>query len=61
MIGVFGARIDYFVTPNVAVGLETEYAISRGRTLTVGDAPPESGNLDSLVVSLGVRAFFLGL
>ncbi|MBY0277781.1 outer membrane beta-barrel protein [Candidatus Binatia bacterium] len=61
VIGVFGAGLDYFVTSNVAFGLETRYTISRGHTLTVGDAPPQSGNLDSLFVSLGVRAFFLDL
>lgn len=61
VIGVFGAGLDWFVTSNVAFGLETKYTISRGHTLQVGDAPPESGNLDSLFVSLGVRAWFLDL
>lgn len=61
VIGVLGAGLDYFVTPNVALGLETRYTISRGHTLTIGDGPPESGNLDALFVSLGVRAYFLDL
>ena len=61
VIGVFGAGIDYFITPNVSLGLETKYTISRGHTLTIDDGPPESGNLDSLFVSLGVRAFFVDI
>lgn len=57
VIGAFGGGVDYFVTSDIAFGLEAKYVVSRGHTLQVGDGPTLDGNLDSLFVSLGVRAY----
>ena len=61
VIGVFGAGIDYFVTKDIAFGLETKYTLSRGHTLRIADGPELSGNLDALFVSFGVRAYLFDL
>lgn len=55
-IGALGAGIDYFVTRNVAFGLEAKYVISRGHTLQIDGGEPLRGDLDALLISLGVRA-----
>lgn len=57
VIGAFGAGLDWFVTSDIAFGLEAKYAVSRGHKLRVGDGPELEGNLDSLFLSLGVRAY----
>jgi len=61
VIGSVGAGLDYRLTRDISVGLETRYIISRGQTLTVGDGPTRQGNLDSLLISFGVRAYFAEL
>jgi opacity protein-like surface antigen len=60
VIGALGLGLDYFVTKNIAFGLETKYIFSRGHTLQLEDGPVLGGNLDSLVISIGVRAFLFG-
>ena len=57
VIGAFGGGVDYFVTSDVAFGLEAKYIVSRGHTLQIDDGPKLDGNLDTLIVSLGVRAY----
>ena len=57
IIGAFGGGIDYFVTSDIAFGLEAKYVVSRGHTLQLDDGPELDGNLDSLFLSLGVRAY----
>lgn len=61
VIGAFGAGIDYFVTSDVSFGLETKYIVSRGHTLQIDDGPKLDGNLDTLIVSIGVRAYLFSL
>ena len=58
VIGSVGAGLDYRLTRDISVGLETKYIISRGQTLTVGDGAERQGNLDSLLIAIGVRAYF---
>lgn len=61
VIGAFGAGIDYFVTSDVSFGLETKYIVSRGHTLQIDDGAKLDGNLDTLIVSIGVRAYLFSL
>ena len=58
VMGSIGAGIDYWLTKDISAGFETKYLISRGQTLTVENGPDLSGNLDSLVLWIGVRAYF---
>jgi opacity protein-like surface antigen len=58
VMGTAGAGVDYRLTTDSSAGFETKYVRSRGQTLTVYNGPELSGNLDSLVLWLGVRAFF---
>jgi opacity protein-like surface antigen len=57
VIGAFGGGLDWFVTSDIAFGLEAKYVVSHGHTLRVGDGPELNGNLDALFLSLGVRAY----
>ena len=61
VIGAFGGGVDYFLTSDIALGLEAKYVISRAHTLQINDGPRIEGNLDALFVSLGVRAFLFDL
>jgi hypothetical protein len=54
-------EVEYFVTSNIAFGLETKYLISRGHTLRINDGPERSGNLDSVFLSFAVRVFLFQL
>lgn len=57
VIGALGAGVDYFLTSDIAFGLEAKYLFSRGHTLEVAGGPPLRGDLDAFFLSLGVRAF----
>lgn len=59
VIGAFGAGIDFFVTSDVALGVEAKYVISRGHTLTIDDGAQRHGDLDALFVSIGLRTFLV--
>lgn len=59
VIGAFGGGVDYFVTSDVALGLEAKYVVSRGHSIQVADGPKLDGDLDALFVSLGVRAYLV--
>jgi len=59
VVGALGAGIDYFVTSDVAVGAEVKYVLSRGHTLEVDGGPALRGDLDALLVSVGLRAYLL--
>jgi len=61
VIGALGAGLDYFVTRDIALGLEAKYVLSRGHTLTIDGGAPLRGNLDALFVSLGLRVFLFDL
>jgi opacity protein-like surface antigen len=58
VMGSIGTGIDYWLTKDISAGFETKYLFSRGQTLTVENGPDLSGNLDSLVLWIGVRAYF---
>ena len=57
LAGALGAGVEYFVTTNVAIGLEVKYVISRGHELRIAGQPVGDGTLDSVLLSVGVRAF----
>ncbi len=61
LVGTLGAGLEYYPLPNVAIGLESRYVFSRGHTLRIGDGPELDGNLDTLVLSLGLRMFLFDL
>ena len=55
--GAAGAGLDYFVTSDISFGCEVQYLVSRGHTLRIRGAS-EDGNLDGLLVSIGLKARF---
>jgi opacity protein-like surface antigen len=57
VIGALGVGVDYFLTRDVAFGMEAKYVFSRGHTLQIDGGEPLRGDLDSLLVSLGIRAY----
>jgi opacity protein-like surface antigen len=57
LAGALGAGVEYFVTTNVAIGLEVKYVISRGHEVRIAGRPVGDGTLDSVLLSVGVRAF----
>lgn len=61
VVGALGAGVDYFVTRDIALGLEAKYLLSRGHTLTLDGGEPLRGDLDALFVSLGLRVFLFDL
>jgi opacity protein-like surface antigen len=56
-IAALGIGLDYFVTDNVAIGVDARYTFLFDQTLQI-DERPRSINLDTLSVSAGVRIFF---
>lgn len=54
VVGTFAAGVDYAVMSNVAVTGEVKYVISRGHAFEVGGVT-STGNLDSLLFSVGIR------
>jgi opacity protein-like surface antigen len=61
LIGTFGAGVEYYVMSNVSVGCEAQYVISRGHTLQIDDGPTLNGDLDSFLLSIGVRIGLFGV
>lgn len=61
VIGALGAGLDFFVTRDVALGLEAKYVLSRGHTLTIDGGEALRGDLDAFFVSLGLRVFLFDL
>lgn len=57
VIGAFGIGLDYYFASNASVGLLARYFLSRGHEIEVGDERLR-GNLDTFVLSLGLRVFF---
>jgi opacity protein-like surface antigen len=52
-----GAGVEYFVATNIAFGVEARYLFARGQKLRLGEGPWLSGNLDSVLVTVGLRIF----
>lgn len=52
-----GAGVEWFVVTNIAIGAEARYLFARGHQLRIGDGPERDGNLDSLLLTVGLRVF----
>jgi len=57
MVAVLGGGVEYFVMSNASLSLEARYLFSRGHTLTIDDGPERDGNLDSVLLSFGLRVY----
>ena len=58
VVGTIGTGVDYFILSNIALNFETKYLIARGFTAQINDGPILKGNLDTVLLSLGIRMFF---
>jgi opacity protein-like surface antigen len=56
-VGTVGTGVDYFVLSNIALNFETKYLIARGFTAQINNGPTQKGNLDTVLLSLGIRMF----
>lgn len=56
-VGAVGAGIDYFVVSNISLTFEAKYLIARGFTAQLNNGPIQTGNLDTVVLSVGIRMF----
>lgn len=56
-VGTVGAGVDYFVTSNIAANLEAKYLIARGFTAQINNGPTQTGNLDTVFLSFGLRMY----
>jgi opacity protein-like surface antigen len=55
--GVLGSGIEWFLATNICLTGEVRYLFARGHSLRIGDSTQFGGNLDSLLLSLGLRVF----
>jgi opacity protein-like surface antigen len=53
----FGAGIEYFVTSNIALGVEMKYIYTPGHPITIGSNPTRDATPQALLFSIGLRAF----
>ncbi len=53
---VVGAGMEYFVTSNIALGLESKYLYSPGHEIKV-DGRGEDATLQAVVVTFGLRVY----
>lgn len=56
-VGAVGAGIDYFVVSNISLTFEAKYLVARGFTAQLNNGPIQTGNLDTVVLSVGIRMF----
>jgi len=52
-----GAGVEYFVTSNVAVGMELKYLYTPGHAMTIGSNPTRDATVSGLLFSVSLRAF----
>jgi opacity protein-like surface antigen len=52
-----GAGLDYFITRNIAFGLESKYLYSPGHQITIGPGHSTDATIQAFVVSFGVRVY----
>jgi opacity protein-like surface antigen len=57
----FGAGIEYFVTSNIALGLEMKYVYTPGHSIAIGSNPARDAAPSALLFSVGLRAFLLDI
>lgn len=57
LAGALGGGVEYFVTSNIAIGIEAKYVASHGHELRIEGQPTRHGRLDAVLVSAGLRVF----
>jgi opacity protein-like surface antigen len=57
MVAAFGAGLEYFLTSNIAVGVEARYLVSRDQEIEI-DGRSRTANLDALLTSMHMRLLF---
>jgi opacity protein-like surface antigen len=57
MGAALGAGVEYFVTSNIATGLEARYLTARGHTARVNGGPERDAHYDVVAVTLTLRVF----
>ena len=55
-----GAGLEYFLTGTLSLHIDARYLFARGQTLRYEHGPTRAANLDSLLLSLGLRVHFAG-
>lgn len=55
-----GAGLEYYLTGNLSLQLESRYLLSRGQSLRIDHEPERDGQLDALLISMGLRVHFGG-
>jgi opacity protein-like surface antigen len=56
-VGTIGTGVDYFIVSNIAVNVEAKYLIARGFTAQLNNGPQQTGNLDTVFLSFGLRLY----
>lgn len=57
VVGAFGGGIEYFLTRNIAFGVEARYLVSRDQKIEI-DGRSEKADLDALLTSASLRLLF---
>jgi len=57
LAAVVGAGIEYFVTRNIAFGLESKYLYSPGHEITVKGSRSEDATIQAVAVTFGLRVY----
>ena len=52
-----GGGIEYFLTRNIAAGVESKWSYTGGHTITINDNS-QTATLQAAVVTFGVRVYF---
>jgi opacity protein-like surface antigen len=55
----FGAGLEYFVTSNIALGMEMKYLYTPSQAITIGSNPTQDATLSALVFAISLRAFLI--
>ena len=57
LVGAVGAGIEYFLTRNIAVGVEARYLVSRDQDIEI-DGRTQKANLDTVLTTVNLRLLF---
>ena len=57
MVATLGGGVEYFVMSNVSLSAEARYLFSRDLEASIDDGPEREGNLDSVLLSISLRAY----
>jgi opacity protein-like surface antigen len=52
-----GAGVEYFVTSNIALGMEMKYLYSPGHSIKISSGPAGDATVSALLFTVGLRAF----